>query len=107
MGSVALEWKLYLKIHFPITMFTLGSHRQDAMCHYRLAPKKSSTNCSALVYVSHQVGSTFNKDVGRGFNSLVLLGAWILWKEKNNIVFNGVSPRLDRALLLAQDEADH
>ena len=36
-----------------------------------------------------------------------MLGAWILWKERNNIVFNGVSPRLDRALLLAQDEADH
>jgi len=54
-----------------------------------------------------QAGSTFNKDVGRGFNSLVMLGAWILWKERNDIVFNGVSPRLDRALLLAQDEADH
>ncbi|XP_066391622.1 uncharacterized protein [Miscanthus floridulus] len=54
-----------------------------------------------------QAGSTFNKDVGQGFNSLVMLGAWILWKERNDIVFNGVSPRLDRALLLAQDEADH
>jgi len=54
-----------------------------------------------------QAGSTFNKDVGQGFNSLVMLGAWILWKERNDIVFNGVSPRLHRALLLAQDEADH
>ena len=46
-------------------------------------------------------------DVGQGFNSLVMLGAWILWKERNDIVFNGVSPRLHRALLLAQDEAAH
>jgi hypothetical protein len=36
-----------------------------------------------------------------------MLGAWILWKERNNIVFNGVSLRLEQALLLAQDEADH
>jgi hypothetical protein len=54
-----------------------------------------------------QAGNAFNKVVGRGFNSLVMLGAWILWKERNDIVFNGVLPRLERALLLAQDEADH
>jgi len=51
--------------------------------------------------------SSKKKNVGRGFNLLVMLGAWILWKERNDIVFNGVSPRLDRAPLLAQDEADH
>uniref|UniRef100_K4AH77 Uncharacterized protein n=1 Tax=Setaria italica TaxID=4555 RepID=K4AH77_SETIT len=34
-------------------------------------------------------------------------GAWTLWKMRNDIVFNGASPRLDRTLLLAQDEADH
>jgi len=54
-----------------------------------------------------QARNTFNKVVGRGFNSLVMLGAWILWKERNDIVFNSVLPRLDRALLLAQEEADH
>jgi hypothetical protein len=54
-----------------------------------------------------QAGNAFNKVVGRGFNSLVMLGAWILWNERNDIVFNGVSPRLERALLLARDEADH
>jgi hypothetical protein len=27
--------------------------------------------------------------------------------RRNNIVFNGVSLRLEHALLLAQDEADH
>jgi hypothetical protein len=34
-----------------------------------------------------------------------MLGAWILWKERNDIVFNGASPRLERVLLLAQEEA--
>jgi hypothetical protein len=41
-----------------------------------------------------------------GFNTLVALGAWTLRKTRNGIVFNGASPRLDRALLLAQEEAD-
>ena len=54
-----------------------------------------------------QARNTFSKVVGRGFNSLVMLEAWILWKERNDIVFNGVPPRLDRVLLRAQEEADH
>jgi hypothetical protein len=53
-----------------------------------------------------QAGETLNKEAHRGFHSLVVLGAWILWKMRNDIVFNGASPRIDQALLLAQDEAD-
>uniref|UniRef100_K3ZCK4 Uncharacterized protein n=1 Tax=Setaria italica TaxID=4555 RepID=K3ZCK4_SETIT len=33
--------------------------------------------------------------------------AWTLRKMRNDIVFNGVLPRMDQMLLLAQDEADH
>lgn len=44
--------------------------------------------------------------IGVVFNSLVALGAWILWKMRNDIVFNGASPRIDQALLLAREEAD-
>jgi hypothetical protein len=50
-----------------------------------------------------QAGDTLNKDTRQGFNSLVVLGAWILWKMRNDIVFNGASPR---TFLLAQNEAD-
>jgi hypothetical protein len=52
-----------------------------------------------------QAGSTLDKGAKKGFDSLVMLGAWILWKERNDIVFNGASPKLERALLLAQEEA--
>ena len=52
-----------------------------------------------------QAGSTLDKRTKRGFNSLVMLGAWMLWKERNDIVFNGASPRIERVLLLAQEEA--
>jgi len=53
-----------------------------------------------------QAGSSFNKEVKQGFNSLVSLGAWILWKGRNDKVFNGISPNLSRALLLASEEVD-
>jgi hypothetical protein len=39
--------------------------------------------------------------VQRGFNSLVILGAWILWKHQNLCVFEGAALSLARALLLA------
>jgi len=41
----------------------------------------------------------------RGFNSLVILGAWTLWKHRNSCVFEGAAPNLARALLLAKEEA--
>jgi hypothetical protein len=47
-----------------------------------------------------------NKETRGGFNSLVMLGAWILSKERNDIVFNGALPRMERGLLLAQDESN-
>ncbi|RCV33669.1 hypothetical protein SETIT_7G101000v2 [Setaria italica] len=67
---------------------------------------------SQILHLNHlplgwwqQAGSTLDKGTKRGFNSLVMLGAWILWKERNDIVFNGASPRMERVLLLAQEEA--
>ena len=42
----------------------------------------------------------------RGFNSLVVLGAWILWMMSSDIVFNVAPRRIDQAFLLAQEEAD-
>ncbi|WVZ64709.1 hypothetical protein U9M48_014190 [Paspalum notatum var. saurae] len=50
---------------------------------------------------SQRVGSEARK----GFNSIVLLGAWSLWKHRNTCVFDGASPSLDRVLLLAKEEA--
>jgi hypothetical protein len=30
----------------------------------------------------------------RGLNSLIILGAWVIWRHRNNCVFDGVSPNL-------------
>jgi hypothetical protein len=40
-----------------------------------------------------------------GLNSLLMLGAWTLWRHRNDCVFNGVSPRLSTALAMAMEEA--
>ena len=37
----------------------------------------------------------------QGLNSLIILGAWILWKNRDDCVFNGVTTSLSKALSLA------
>jgi hypothetical protein len=41
----------------------------------------------------------------KGFNSLVVLGAWVIWKHRNSCVFNGVPPSVPSILLMAREEA--
>jgi hypothetical protein len=39
------------------------------------------------------------------FNSLVVLGAWVIWKYRNLCVFNGRAPSVPTALQMAREEA--
>jgi hypothetical protein len=41
----------------------------------------------------------------KGFNTLVILGAWILWKHQNSCIFDGAAPNLQGALQAFEDEA--
>jgi hypothetical protein len=41
----------------------------------------------------------------KGFDYLVALGAWMLWKHRNGVVFNGSSPSLVVVVQLAGEEA--
>ena len=41
----------------------------------------------------------------KSFNSLCILGAWILWKHRNAFVFDGMAPNLQRALQDFKDES--
>ena len=45
-------------------------------------------------------------DRRKGLNTLITLGAWIIWRHRNDCVFNGATPRLDTVLLLAKEEAE-
>jgi hypothetical protein len=67
-----------------------------------LSPQPLETNffdwwCTSSTWV--------NQSVRKGFNSLVTLGAWTLWRHRNECVFNGASPRLSAALAVAGEEA--
>ncbi|TVU11748.1 hypothetical protein EJB05_45350, partial [Eragrostis curvula] len=50
--------------------------------------------------VEEMVDSTARK----GLNSLIIMGAWTLWKHRNVCVFNGASPNLSAALSMAGEE---
>jgi hypothetical protein len=41
----------------------------------------------------------------KGFNSLVVLGTWVIWKHRNSCVFNGVAPSVPAVLEMAKEEA--
>jgi hypothetical protein len=41
----------------------------------------------------------------KGFNSLVVLGVWVIWKHRNLCVFDGTAPSVSAALLVAREEA--
>jgi hypothetical protein len=43
--------------------------------------------------------------VREGFNSLVILGAWVVWKHGNQCLFHGASPSIAADLQVAREEA--
>ena len=45
-------------------------------------------------------------DTRKGLNSLVILGAWTIWKVRNDCVFNGATPSITTALAHAREEAN-
>jgi hypothetical protein len=42
--------------------------------------------------------------VRKGLNSLIILGAWTLWKHRNQCVFDGVAPSSAASLAQANEE---
>jgi hypothetical protein len=44
-------------------------------------------------------------DLRPGLNSLIILGAWCIWRHRNVCVFNGASPSVSLVLNLARGEA--
>jgi len=52
-----------------------------------------------------KVDSAASGDYRLGLNSLVILGAWSIWRHRNDCVFNGLTPNVNLALALAREEA--
>ena len=52
--------------------------------------------CGALV--------STGKEKRKGFNSLVILGAWVLWDQQKDILFNNGSPSVQHLLQVVDNE---
>jgi len=84
---------------------------QQQFCHqllgrfgiYTLTPQVDN---SCLFVSWRHARDSISTSARGGFNTLVVLGAWTLWRTRNEIVFDGALPRLDPALILAQEDAD-
>jgi hypothetical protein len=44
--------------------------------------------------------------VRKGLDSLTILGAWMIWKHRNRVVFDGASPNLTLLLESANEERE-
>jgi hypothetical protein len=44
------------------------------------------------------------KEYKKGVNSLIILGAWMIWKHKNACVFEGVAPSVNSIVRDLKDE---
>jgi hypothetical protein len=52
------------------------------------------------------VDSKVAGQIKKGLNSIIILGAWTLWKHYNHCVFDGGSPSLSRVVSTFREE-DH
>jgi hypothetical protein len=51
------------------------------------------------------LGERCQNRIEKGFNSPVILGAWILWKHRNSCIFDGSTPSVQVALQAIEDES--
>ena len=67
-----------------------------------LAPQAADTSFEDWwIKVDKLAPTVFRK----GINSLIILGAWMIWKQRNDCVFNGASPNVQRILTHIEEEA--
>jgi hypothetical protein len=43
-------------------------------------------------------------ELKKGFNTLVMLGVWVIWKHRNACIFDDAAPSVMAALLVAKEE---
>jgi len=67
----------------------------------RLAPRHTA---NSFVDWWRKSWKKLQKHLRKGFNSLVILGAWVIWKHINACVFDGTTPNLQGALQSFKDE---
>ena len=67
-----------------------------------LTPTHDDTNFQAWWRRAMKQAS---KELCKGFNSLVILVVWFIWKLRNRCVFDGARPSIDGLLVDIREEA--
>ncbi|TVU46560.1 hypothetical protein EJB05_06101 [Eragrostis curvula] len=52
-----------------------------------------------------KVSGSVSHTTRKGLNTVIILGAWTLWRHRNECVFDGTPPNLTRALIMAGEES--
>jgi hypothetical protein len=50
------------------------------------------------------MSSSVSRITVKGLNSVLILGGWTLWRHRNAFLFDGASPSLSAALVMASEE---
>jgi hypothetical protein len=66
-----------------------------------LAPQPTNIN---FMEWWHQAKEAIQGSFRDGLNSLIILGAWILWNHRNKCIFDGLSPNIANFLIQIGDE---
>jgi hypothetical protein len=66
-----------------------------------LAPQPSST---IFMEWWHEASEAIHGPFRDGLNSVIVLGAWVLWNHRNRFIFDGLSPNIATVLIQVGDE---
>lgn len=68
---------------------------------HSLAPQPTESSFDAWWERAHATTTGLTQ---KGLDSLIILGAWTIWKQRNRCAFDGATPRISEVLLLAGEE---
>jgi hypothetical protein len=74
------------------------------MCNFRLQNLAPTPSTVSFTGWREMIDNGSRDTIMRGVNSLIALGAWIIWNHRNRIVFDGISPSVSAALCQAREE---
>jgi len=98
--SFSIKFQLLFAIHNWYSLQVLKRYDQGARCilfsPMNLADSTPQQNERSFAEWWRKTISRVSKEHRKGVNSLIILGAWIIWKHRNACVFEGVSPSLSK-----------
>jgi hypothetical protein len=75
------------------------------LLHFGFAPLAPQPTDQSLDEWWRKVDNSASGGLRKGLNSLVILGAWSIWRHRNDCVFNGATPNVIMVLALGREEA--